>query len=529
MPGPLFRIPIPVPGQPYRAPANLEAASAAAHILSPRREADKPKPTTIAIAGVVGGIVLLLGIIIGVRTLRSRHPNPKYIPTPFLKRAWSNWKVPNYKTARHSHAYEPTRSSVGDDDLSRRQTRTTPDTSVTYPSQTLERGASTANNNAAAGVDRNTSVRSVMTLPVYRPRPTENEQVLGREGERDGIDVVVEMPTAEEEEALREEEMNALYQIRLTRRQQIAEREERRRLRREARENNDILALQDLRRQTRDSAGRNNDAIEELRAEHERAREAARQRAVSSVSYADLGVARADGTRIRANSTESERVGLLSDAASIGQRARSGSAAAGDNSLQHRRDRSSESIISIDTARSNGDLAPESPSILTGGAGSSTFSLASSTGGLGMGRIRSNSHSRSGLNTPRAGSSPEMIDSFEADGRGSGDSGDLNPPPPDYETVSLGDITPARSGRNSPYDDPPPEYPGGSGNSGAGRIRNNRLSAQMEGMVISQLSAARSRGNSPMSSPAVPGTPMRLPSLRLPQIVIDPATGNAAR
>lgn len=378
-------------------------------------------------------------------------------------------------------------------------------------------------------MDRNTSVRSVMTLPVYRPRAAETEQVLGREGERDGIDVVVEMPTAEEEEALREQEMNALYQIRLTRRQQIAEREERRRLRREARENNDVLALQELRRQTRDSAGRNNEAIEELRAEHERAREAARLRAVSSVSYADLGVARADGTRIRANSTESERVGLLSDVASIGRRAASGSAAMGADSLQHRRDRSSGSIISIDTARSNGDLPPESPALLTGGAGSSTFSLVTSNSSLGTGRIRSDSHSRSGLNTPRAGSSPEMIDSFEgADGRGSGDLGDLRmPPPPDYETVSLGDVTPVRSGRNSPYDDPPPEYPGASGD--GARIRNNRLSAQMEGLVISQLSAARSRGNSPMPSPAVPMTPMRLPEIRLPQIVIDPATGSAAR
>ncbi|KAM7194059.1 hypothetical protein V8F20_008155 [Naviculisporaceae sp. PSN 640] len=529
MPGPLFRVSVPVPGQPYRPPPSFKAraVSAAAHVIARRREADKPKATTIAIAAIVAGLILLLAIIIITRTVRSRHPNPKYIPTPFLKRLWTDWNVPAYKTGRH-HAYEPTRNSAAEDDLSRRQTRATADagSSLTYPSQTLERGTSTAPG-AGAGVDRNTSVRSVMTLPVYRPRAAETEQVLGREGERDGIDVVVEMPTAEEEEALREEEMNALYQIRLTRRQQIAEREERRRLRREARENNDVLALQELRRQTRDSATRNNEAIEELRAEHERAREAARLRAVSSVSYADLGVARADGTRIRANSTESERVGLLSDAASIGRRPDPGSAATGEDSLQHRRDRSSGSIVSIDTARSNGDLPPESPALLTGGAGSSTFSLVTSNSSLQ--RIRSDSHSRSGLNTPRAGSSPEMIDSFEGTaGRGSGDLGDLNmPPPPDYETVSLGDITPARSGRNSPYDEPPPEYPGASGD--GARIRNNRLSAQMEGLAISQLSAARSRGNSPMPSPAVPGTPMRLPEIRLPQIVIDPATCSASR
>jgi hypothetical protein len=54
--------------------------------------------------------------------------------------------------------------------------------------------------------DRNTSVRSVMTLPAYRQKATDTEQVLGREGERDGIDVVVEFPTAEDEEAMRDDE-----------------------------------------------------------------------------------------------------------------------------------------------------------------------------------------------------------------------------------------------------------------------------------------------------------------------------------
>ncbi|RYC63576.1 hypothetical protein CHU98_g2652 [Xylaria longipes] len=48
-----------------------------------------------------------------------------------------------------------------------------------------------------------------------------------------------------------------------------------------------------------------------------------RERAVSSVSYHDLGVARHDGSRIRANSTESERVVLLSDAASMALSTRS--------------------------------------------------------------------------------------------------------------------------------------------------------------------------------------------------------------
>ena len=337
-----------------------------------------------------------------------------------------------------------------------------------------------------------------MTLPVYRQRATETEQVIGREGERDGIDIVVEMPTAEDEEALREEEMNTLYQIRLTRRQQIAEREERRRLRREARETNNVVALQELRQQTRNSAGRNTETIEELRAEHERIRET-RQRAVSSVSYGDLGVARLDGTRLRANSTESERVGLLSDAASIGTRTTSGTIP--DSGLLHRRDRSSGSIISIDTARSN-DLTPDSPSILTGG---SSFSLAST------GRARSNS----GVNTPRAsGSSPEMINAED------GDLGDNSMPPPGYDDVSLDEVNTPRSvsrdisGRNSPYNEPPPDYPGGPA-----QIRNNRLSAHMEDLVASS-SGQRSRANSSTGR-----HPPRLPSLQtLPQIVIDPAS-----
>ncbi|CAI4214537.1 unnamed protein product [Parascedosporium putredinis] len=133
-------------------------------------------------------------------------------------------------------------------------------------------------------------------------------------GERDGVDVVVELPTEEDLEALRDNEMEAMYHIRQARRLEIEEREERRRLRREARRRNDVVALEVLR--ARGRAASNNSVVDVLRQDHERIRDE-RQRTVSSVSYADLGVARHDGTRIRANSTESERVGLLSDAASI--------------------------------------------------------------------------------------------------------------------------------------------------------------------------------------------------------------------
>lgn len=180
--------------------------------------------------------------------------------------------------------------------------------------QTVSHASASASASAAAqsGIDRNTSVRSVMTLPAYRVRAADTEQVLGREGERDGIDVVVEMPTAEEEEALRDDEMEALYQMRLARRQQVAAHDARREQRRAARERNDAIALEDVRRRARDAAAQ----LDALRRGHERAKQT-RRRAVSSVSYADLGVARADGTRLRANSNESECAGLLSDAASI--------------------------------------------------------------------------------------------------------------------------------------------------------------------------------------------------------------------
>jgi hypothetical protein len=220
------------------------------------------------------------------------------------------------------------------------------------------RGSSAAAAQTDGGVDRNTSVRSVLTLPAYRIQPNDQEQVLGREGERDGVDIVVELPTEETEEAMREDEMDALYQIRLARRRQIAEREERRQRRRDARERNDHVALEALRRERQGGASSAADEVEELRREHSRLK-ATRQRAVSSVSYHDVGIARADGTRIRANSTESERIGLLSDAASIAASANS----TGPGSLFHRRDRSASSALSIDTAHSSDGRA--SPGLTT--------------------------------------------------------------------------------------------------------------------------------------------------------------------
>ena len=169
--------------------------------------------------------------------------------------------------------------------------------------------------------DRHASIRSIMTLPPYSADARDTEQILGREGEREGMDTVVEFPeTQEEEETRREDEMESLYRIRVRRREERAAREERRRLRREARARNDREALEALRRESRRarSPGNAEGSREELSAaallEEHRTRD--RGRRFASVDYGSLGVARHDGSRVRANSNESDRP-LLDSAASM--------------------------------------------------------------------------------------------------------------------------------------------------------------------------------------------------------------------
>ncbi|EPE10787.1 hypothetical protein F503_05882 [Ophiostoma piceae UAMH 11346] len=378
------------------------------------------------------------------------------------------------------------------------------------PATAEARPAGTTNPSTTATVDRNTSVRSVMTLPPYRPRALEGESVLGREGERDGIDVVVEMPTAEADESLREEEMDTLYQIRLARRRHQEERDERREARREARARGDQIALETIRQQSRSATSNNPHELERLRTEHTRAQEQ-RQRAVSSVSYADLGVARHDGTRIRANSNESERMGLLSDAASIGASGRSPSALSQNfpRPDAHQRGRSASSVLSINTTHSD-DLGQQLQEPTQG-----SRSRASSTG--------------------RAGSSPELIDPAEAD---MGEGGLPPHSPPGYDEVSLNDLTPQQSRSESPYPEPPPDY---SAASGPTETRNRRLSAHVADLAaeastadatpstvpdVAGGGASRSSNDSQGSRPTSRVIP-QLPSLRLaqlPQIVIEPSS-----
>ncbi|KAI5302501.1 hypothetical protein KEM56_000646 [Ascosphaera pollenicola] len=176
-----------------------------------------------------------------------------------------------------------------------------------------------ANGQNTGEVNRQESVRSIMTLPSYSLSPNATEQVIAREGERAGMDVVVEFPeTAAEEEARREEEMESLYQIRLARRQENAEREARRQARREARDANDQSRLRQLNRESRrrrnGSAANINAGLNQrsamLIAQH---RSRSRETRVAEVTYGDLGNVRADGSRLRprgrsqrANSTASD-------------------------------------------------------------------------------------------------------------------------------------------------------------------------------------------------------------------------------
>ncbi|KAK3355987.1 hypothetical protein B0H65DRAFT_64946 [Neurospora tetraspora] len=525
MPVPHLRIPI-RPSHPSQEPNAVAMATR----LWPRDDngpsSQKPTKTSIIVALVVAVIVLILSITLTLRAIRARHPNPKYIPTPFFKRLWTSWKVPAVK-----HAY----AQAGIDEEYNSHNRANQDDMEEALNAVNARTAAAGGTGAAGGttaeVNRNQSIRSIMTLPAYRPAPAENERVLGREGERAGIDVVVEMPTAEDEEHLRDEEMEALYQIRVARRRANQEREERRRLRQEARQTHNTAALRQIREQARVQTTRNTEELEVLREEHNRIREL-RSRATSSVQYADLGVARADGTRIRANSTESERVGLLSDAASMSVSQQGGRPTSSTSAAHHRRGSSS---LSVDTSRL-GDQFLDSPAIatpLTGAGGSSTFSIVTRNSHE-RGRSISRSRANSAANTPRAGSSPEMIDADDAD------LGAVNmPPPPGYEDVRLDDLTPFRSpvasaavsGRNSPtsltplpYNEPPPEYPGPS-------PALAPLAEETSSMLSSPTrtdggrTLAHQRSISGGAGVGAGNLPTRLPSLRLdsvPLIVVEP-------
>ena len=290
-----------------------------------------------------------------LRRLRAQNRKPTLIPTSFLKQRWYSWS-PRSKYGQ-----------VASHDRSRNLSTT----NTSYNAASNDAEDTAAHTAVTAGVDRNTSVRSVMTLPAYSQSPKETEQVIGREGERAGMDTVVEFPEhADEEEQRREEEMESLYQIREARRREIAEREERRQERREARARGDWARLEQMTRESRAraeaarlgsataNASNTNLSAATLLAEHQ---SRGRERRVSAVTYASLGHVRHDGTRLRANSDESERGALLDGAAPMGEgegrnrnRAASGASSLNFSLPQpHFRDRSTSSVLSISTTASD--------------------------------------------------------------------------------------------------------------------------------------------------------------------------------
>ena len=148
---------------------------------------------TIAVLVSVGVIVYIV-----LKNLRSRHSNPKYIPTKYLKRRWEAWnpigftKGGNYSSRLQENSSVPTLHLRSDNRSARGSAYNLVDPERAEASEAPE-----------TTVDRHTSVRSIMTLPAYSKSVRENEQVLGREGERDGIDVVLEQPeTIDEEEEM---------------------------------------------------------------------------------------------------------------------------------------------------------------------------------------------------------------------------------------------------------------------------------------------------------------------------------------
>ncbi|KAJ5406395.1 hypothetical protein N7465_007679 [Penicillium sp. CMV-2018d] len=238
----------------------------------------------ICAVSIIFAIALCVGTYFLLRYLRQHHYEPKYLPGTFLKRKWKAWGP-----GKASYGQVPNQSGQ--------------DTS--YP------GAGPAPEmQTADGVRRDTSIRSIMTLPPYSQSPKPTEQVIAREGERAGMDMVVEYPeTAEEQETRREEQMDSMYQIRLQRRQELADREARRRERRDARLRGDSARLEQLNAEARARTERRrtgtNSAVDvnTVLAEHQ-ARE--RDRRISSVSYAELGRVRHDGSRLRADSHNSD-------------------------------------------------------------------------------------------------------------------------------------------------------------------------------------------------------------------------------
>ncbi|BCS21043.1 uncharacterized protein APUU_21475S [Aspergillus puulaauensis] len=353
----------------------------------------KNNNAVIIVAAIVAFVIAFLVVVYFVlRSLRRMNCRPKYIPGKFLKDRWIRWNVGS------TYGQVPGGSS------SNRAA------GVTVAPQAAEEPSRT---DPSAGIRRDTSIRSIISLPAYSSSPKPTEQVIAREGERGGMDMVVEFPeTGEEEEDRREEMMESLYQIRLQRRQEIADRETRRRERREARERGDILRLEQLRTASRARANSrdsvNGGASGTAATALAEAQSRGRDRRISSVSYADVGYVRHDGSRLRAGSHESDSRPLLNDVAAM--------SADGP-------DRSS-GLMSV---HSRGESYSSAA-----GSDSESLTPVHSHGAS----LRSVNHSN---------------EAFE-----DGDVGARNIPPPDYENLDWGDAPPYDPSTSQPNSDGPP-------------------------------------------------------------------------
>ncbi|KAJ5465007.1 uncharacterized protein N7458_000693 [Penicillium daleae] len=248
---------------------------------------------------IVFVVAVCFCVYFGARWLRQRYYEPKYIPGQTLKQKWKQWCP-----GTSSYGQVPSQGCQNND--------------TSYQGASPEMAVAN-NRNGNAGPHRETSVRSIMTLPPYSVSPKPTEQIIAREGERAGMDRVVEFPeTVEEQETRREDQMEALYQLRVQRRQELDDREARRRERREARERGDSIRLEQLNQESRARTRQRREAAESnpsisaaaIIAEHQ-SRE--RERRISSVSYADIGHVRHDGSRVRRDSyaSDSDRNPLL--------------------------------------------------------------------------------------------------------------------------------------------------------------------------------------------------------------------------
>lgn len=245
----------------------------------------------VQLGAVAAAIVIILILIVFlIHAIRTRDP-PQWLPNA-LKSRWNKHQIGKKSKYRRAD------SGQGQNDDGFR-----PPSGRPSGAQILAARSSAARDQTR--IDRHTSVRSIMTLPEYRAVPKQGfETTIAREGERDGMDVVVNFPETETEmEERREEHMDALYRVRRAR-----------------------AALLDRQRNGGNSSTTEDAAVPPAAfldtnvlptasAANLAAMLRERNRRISSVAYADLGHARHDGSRI---SISSDREGLLSSAASIG-------------------------------------------------------------------------------------------------------------------------------------------------------------------------------------------------------------------